>query len=127
MKIHELLTEEQQLQLVEAEMFEMANFSPDDTGIPYIMWMGEVGVQHGPRIKVSNVKGKFAKDNNFVMSISKDPINLTPKYAGVSTDTIDDIKDWIKLNHETLMKLYKVFETGNGSAIELLNVLKKLP
>jgi len=125
MKLTEILSEELQQQLVEAELTEMANLAPDETGLKYVIWIGEVGGQHGPRIKVSNIKGKFAANDNFVMSISKDPANLTPKFSKISTDDIEDIIDWIKLNYDLLMKIWKAYETGSGT-IDLLNQLQKI-
>lgn len=126
MKFLEFLTEEDQRLLVEAEFMEMANLPPDNTGLGYVIWIGEVGGQHGPRIKVSNVRGKFAVSDNFVISISKDPVNLTPKFTKISPDEVEDVKDWVKLNFDQLMKLWKIFETGNGDVIEALSRLKKL-
>lgn len=126
MNFANFLSDTEQKLLVEAELTEMANLQPGDTGLTYVIWMGEVGGQHGPRIKVSNVKGKFAKDNNFVLSVAKDPANLTPKYTKISNDEVEDVKDWIKLNYEILMDLWKAYESGSGNTIELLTKLKKL-
>jgi hypothetical protein len=125
-KLEEILSLDEQKTLVESTFFEMANWYPNDTGLNYVIWFGEVGGQHGPRIKVSNIKGTFAKHDNFVMSISKEPVNLTPKFTKISSDDVDDIKDWIKLNYAILMKLWEIYETGNGSAIEQQNKLEKL-
>lgn len=105
---------------------EMANLPPDNTGLNYVIWIGEVGGQHGPRIKVSNKQGKFAKDDNFIISIEKEPKNLTPKYTKIPSKDVDDVKDWVKLNYDQLMILWKIFETGKGNAIEALSNLKKL-
>lgn len=116
------MTEEQ---ILAAPMMEMANLAPGDTGLSVVIWMGEVGGQHGPRIKASNVKGKFSSDN-FVINIDKEPRVLTPKSVKLKESEIEDIKDWIKLNYDALMDLWKHFETGVGSTIPLLNALKKI-
>lgn len=126
MKFSKFLSEEQQKLLVEAEFMEMANLPPADTGLNYVIWIGEVGGQHGPRIKVSNIKGKFAINDNFVISIAKEPINLTPKFTKVSIKDEEDVKDWVKLNYDVLLQLWKLFETGKGSLLILLGKLKKL-
>jgi hypothetical protein len=126
MKFSEFLSEAQQKVLVEAELFEMANLNPADTGLNYVIWIGEIGGQHGPRIKVSNIKGKFAKDDNFVISIAKEPVNLTPKFTKISIKEVDDVKDWVKLNYEVLMKLWKMYETGEGNSLVLLGKLQKI-
>jgi len=123
MLIDELLMTEEQI--LAAPMMEMANLAPGDTGLSVVIWMGEVGGQHGPRIKASNVKGKFSSDN-FVINIDKEPRVLTPKSVKLKESEIEDIKDWIKLNYDALMDLWKHFETGVGSTIPLLNALKKI-
>lgn len=124
MKLTELVMSESEI--LAAPMNEMANLYPSKTGLPCVVWFGEVGGQHGPRIKVSNVPGKFAADNNFVVSVAKEPTVLTPKSAELSTAKIDDVLDWIKLNHDDLMELWKIHETGDGNTDEVLSRLKKI-
>jgi len=126
MKFSEFLNEEAQRVLVEADFMEMDNLNPENTGLNYVVWIGEVGGQHGPRIKVSNTKGKFAKDNNFVLSISKEPVNYTPKFTKIDKDDEEDVKDWIKQNYEKLMILWKMYETGTGDIVKALSDLEKL-
>lgn len=41
-------------------------------------------------------------------------------------DELEVVIDWISLNCEELMSLYKMYETGDGSVIELLSNLKKI-
>lgn len=115
-----------EVDILVAPMNEMANLYPTKTGLPCVVWFGEVGGQHGPRLKVSNVPGKFAVDNNFVMAVTKEPKALTPKSAELSISKIDDVVDWIKLNYDELMELWKIHETGDGDADEVLSRLKKL-
>lgn len=126
MKFSEFLTIDQQKILVESNLSEMANLTTDDTGLNYVIWIGEIGGQHGPRVKVSNVKGKFASNDNFVISIDKNPINLTPKFTKINNNDVEDVKDWIKLNYDILIKLWKMYESGNGNSVVLLGQLKKL-
>lgn len=132
MKIEELLEKE------DVMLFEMANLPIKRTGLSTIIYFGEVGGQHGPRIKASNVKGKFAKFDNFTITVDKEPRLVHPEKAKLSNDEIEDIKDWIKLNYEKLMWLWKTHETGddvevliNGKtqildAIEILSMLEKI-
>lgn len=112
--------------LIESMLDEMANLTPDDTGLPYVLWMGEVGGQHGPRIKVCNVRGKMQSNNCFVLSVAHDPVLVTPKSCKLSPSEVEDIKDWIRLNYDVLMKMWKVYETGTGSLIALQNELTRL-
>jgi hypothetical protein len=106
-------------------MMEMANLTPDETGIPYVIWVGEVDGQHGPRIKVSNIKGKMS-DDCFVISVSKTPTVLTPKSCKLAQSEVADILDWVMLNYDTLMQLWQVYETGTGFSAPLLQQLQKI-
>ena len=124
MKITELLMTEEQI--LASPMHEMANLPTGTTGLPTVIWMGEIGGQHGPRIKVSNMKGKFAAHDNFVVSVDKSPRVLTPKSVKLKGSEVEEIRDWIKLNYDELMVLWKCFETDTGDVVELLSKLKKL-
>lgn len=124
MKLVQFLDEEDRI--LAEPMLEMANLHPDDTGLHRVIWIGEVGGQHGPRIKVSNLKGKYSKSDNFVISVNKDPIVLTPKSMKISQDELDNILDWVKLNYSELMELWNAFESGSGSITKLLTKLKKI-
>ena len=122
-KLTELLTEQE---ILESPMNEMANLYPNDTGLPTVIWFGEVGGQHGPRIKVSNEPGRFDQRNCFVLTVSKQPVNQTPKSTKVKKSIETEIKDWIILNYDDLMELWKIHETGNGNPHPILMRLKKL-
>lgn len=105
---------------------EMANLNPASTGLPVVIWVGAVGGQHGPRVKVSNRKGKFASDDCFVVAVAPEPYVATPRSAKLKQEEIDEVIDWIKLNLEVLMELYHSHETGDGDTIEIQSRLKKL-
>ena len=77
--------------ILAAPMNEMANFYPQETGLGVVIWFGEVGGQHGPRIKVSNIAGKFAINDNFVISVSRNPQVLTPKSMKLKENQLADI------------------------------------
>jgi hypothetical protein len=126
MKFTEFLAEEAQQTLVEAQLDEMANLNPEDTGLAYVIWIGEIGGQHGPHIKVSNIKGKFAKGDCFVLSIAKNPVNLTPKFTKIPKEDVENTMDWITHNYDKLIALWKMYETGEGNSIELLTALEKV-
>lgn len=113
-------------QIIEGFLDEMANLNPDDTGIEYVIWVGEVGGQHGPRIKVSNTKGKMNSSDCFVMSVSKEPEVLTPWSCKLPASKVEDISDWIKENYIVLMKLWKAYESGTGSTTDLIRQLQPL-
>lgn len=125
MKLNELTLDDQD-QLLQAPMNEMANLYPMKTGLPVVLWFGEVGGQHGPRIKVSNIRGKFAAHDTFVISVTHEPKVLTPKSASLDLDVQTDIIDWIKLNYDILMEMWKLHETGDGDLETLLAKLQKI-
>jgi hypothetical protein len=124
MKVSDLFMTEEAI--LRAPMHEMANFYPRQTGMSLVLWLGEVGGQHGPRIKVSNTPGKFNKHDNFVVTVSKNPYVKTPKSVKVSQDQVNDVIDWIKLNHDILMNLWNMHETGDGDAASEELKLRKL-
>lgn len=125
MKIKQLLCESDQIRMVEGFIMEMANINPDDSGLDYVIWVGPVGGKHGPRVKVSNIKGKMTNDA-FVMSVSKTPEVLTPHTCKLKNSEIDDIRDWIKLNYDVLYNFWKFGESGEGSFVKLYMALRKL-
>ena len=112
--------------VIESFLDEMANLPSADTGLGYFIWIGEVGGQHGPRVKISNSRGKMNTNNCFVMSVAKIPEVLTPRSCKLKKSEVDDISDWIKLNYVVLMDMWKVYETGTGSIIKLQDKLKKI-
>lgn len=122
--------------LEENLMLEMANLPPRSTGIEYVMYFGEVGGQHGPRIKVSNTKGKFNRSSNFTLSVSTNPeVKTPPSSVDIPISELKKINQWIVLNYNDLMLLWKIYETGdeielpNGDFLSvgaILNRLKKI-
>lgn len=117
-------------------MFEMANLMPRSTGVGYVMHFGEVGGQHGPRIKVSNTPGKFNTGSNFSLSVSKEPEVMTPPGSvGISQGELNKIVYWMQINYDDLMLLWEIHETGDDivlpdgqflSVVEILSRLKKV-
>jgi hypothetical protein len=105
---------------------EMAGLPSRDTGLPVFLWIGKIGGQHGPRIKVSNKRGAFAENDCFVVSVGKPAEVLTPRAMRLKKDELEQVLDWVTLNHDELMALYRMYETGDGSVIELLSALKRI-
>ena len=91
-------------------LMEMANLFKTDTGMEYPIWIGRVGGQHGPRVKVSNIVGKWRFNDNFVMDVSENPTVLTPNTCKISKASIDKIRNWIIINYDDLMVLWWMFE-----------------
>lgn len=117
------MTEEQ---ILASPMNDMINMSSVNTGLPVVIWIGEITGHDGPSLKASNTRGKFNFYDNFVITVDQDPQVITPRSVKLKSDEVEDIKNWIKLNYETLMLLWKHFETNEGDFIELLSKLNKL-
>lgn len=104
-------------------LVEMANLQPVDTGMAYtVNVVSKGGAKHGPRVKVSNVPGRWAFDDNF--SITLEP---NPRVIGnckIKSYHLDDIKDWIKLNHDHIHKIWN--DTGTMSINDVANGFTKL-
>lgn len=104
-------------------MLEMANVQPHETGLkPVIHVSGKGGAKHSARIKVSNVAGTFSHDDNFTMTVEHEPriignCKLHPKH-------IEDVKDWVKLNHDHLHNVWH--NNGVMTGNEVTSGLKKL-
>ena len=124
MKLREIITDEKMI--LQSPMCEMANLFPQSTGLKYAIWFGEVGGQHGPRIKVSNIKGKFSQTDNFVISVDKKPKLLTPSSMKIKKNDLDDLYDWVLINYDILMMMWDIYESGNGDLVPLLASLRKI-
>ena len=104
-------------------LVEMANLQPSDTGIMHtINVCSKGGAKHGPRVKVSNVPGRYAHDDNFSLTIEPNPRVIGN--CKIKPQHLDDIKDWIKLNHEHIHKVWN--DDGRMSIHDVGAGLKKL-
>ena len=104
-------------------LFEMTCLSPKHTGLEHHIWIsGKSGAKHGPRIKVSNISGKFAENDSFSLSVSNDPV---PRAGSVKIkkEHLDRIKDWVKLNQDFL---HKAWHSDTMDSEDHLNGVKKI-
>lgn len=107
----------------EPQLLEMANYSSKSTGLSHHIYIsskhtmsGSIN-KHGPRIKVSNVSGKYAHDDNFVVTVHHEP-----KVIGnckLKPHEIDDIKDWVKLNHDHLRHVWEHGDEMDSNDVNL--------
>jgi hypothetical protein len=123
MKLLELLND---VSLTEAELMEMASFRPNRTGIERtIIWMGpkhEGPSKHGPRVKVSaNYTTNVKPGDLFVLTVSKDPV-IVAGVCNLKTDTLEDIKDWIKINYDVLLQFWN-YQIDDDTVKEKVNKL----
>lgn len=91
---------------------EMANLRSDETGLAYTIWIGRIGGNNGPRVKVSNIKGKWRENDNFVLSIDPNnpEIKSKPETVKISNSDVNQVKKWITTNYDDLMTLWWMFE-----------------
>lgn len=83
------------------EMFRMAHFSPEDTGIPVVIWVEESGdvKDRYPRMTVMTHPGKMNYEEAVLVTV-KDP----PRVIGVLKPSIKKkVVEFINLNRDALM------------------------
>lgn len=86
-------------------LVEMANLQPQDTGIAYtVNVVSKGGAKHDSIVKVSNIPGRWAHDDNFAITLEPNPRIIGN--CKIKNSHLDDIKDWIKLNHEHINKIW---------------------
>jgi hypothetical protein len=101
---------------------EMANMQPKDTGLhPIVHVMSKGGAKHGPRVKVSNVPGTFNPDHSFTITAEHEPRIIGKPL--LSNKHVEDIKDWVKLNHD---HIHKVWHDATMTGTEVDAGFKKL-
>lgn len=91
----------------EMSLYEMTNLSKRQTGLEYNVFVsGKGGAKHGPRVKVSNKHGKFDFDDSFSLSVDHEPKHRSGTIR-IPGEHVEAIKDWIRLNHDHLHKMWK--------------------
>jgi hypothetical protein len=88
------------------ELMEMANISPDKTGIKDVfIWVGPNPTTHWRnwrRIKVSNIPNKFDKKNCFTITVPDFKIIGETNDKLITSKILTDIKKFIKLNMQLI-------------------------
>ena len=86
--------------ITDEELMEMANVSPKKTGIENVyIWFGPNPHTHGMRVKVSNVPGKYSKEDCFTLTIPKFRTIGKVNNSLITSSVMDDIKMFINLNY----------------------------
>jgi hypothetical protein len=102
---------------------EMANLQPEDTGIEHtVNVVSKGGAKHGARVKISNVPGKWAHDDNFTLTVEHEPRVIGN--CKIKKEHLDNIKDWVKLNHDHLHKVWN--DPGIMRAHNVINGFRKI-
>jgi len=104
-------------------VLEMANMQPRETGLSTIVHvMSRGGAKHGSRVKVSNIAGRFAYDDNFTVTAESEPRVIGR--CRLKQEHLEDILDWVRLNRD---HLHYVWEHGDTmTAVEVSNGFKSL-
>jgi hypothetical protein len=114
------------IQYLQEPLYEYANLDFVDTGLKdiviHVYSQGDTKVQHGPRIKVSNVYGKFSREDNFVIDITNK--NVVEGKCKLSTKEYNKILEWIDLNRIVILKYWN--SHGEMLTRELYSNVRKL-
>jgi len=89
-------------------LFEMTGVSSMDSGLDHYIWISpRCNAKHSIRIKVSNVPGKFAANDNFSLSVhlDKEP-HIVAGTCKLKPKDLKKIQDWITLNFDALQKIW---------------------
>lgn len=97
--------------LDEEDIFDMRVLEPDQTGVPFLVWISTRLGRHGPRVK--GYLGRSGGDQpSFSMSIGPEPEVVASSYGERETlQAAKQLGPWVALNAEALRELW--FE-GNG-------------
>jgi hypothetical protein len=106
------------------DLFEMSNLRKKFTGLPvniYVSSGGSVNKRHGPRIKVMNsLSDRYDPHDTISVMLKKDITqDDVVGYSRLSPDVINEIRDYINMHYDTLMKYWND-EIATDELIELL-------
>ena len=104
-----------------ADLYEMANLSPDETGVSHSIFISpSYGVAHSCRVKVCNVRGKMVPTDTFVIDLNN--LEIVAGTCKLNTNELEAVKWWIHRNKKVLLDYWK----GNINTTQCLMQLKKL-
>ena len=103
---------------------EMANVGPKTHGINNVyIFVGKTNKQHGLRVKVSKVPGKYDDINTFVIQMPSLDYDPTQVPGWIKRNTMSKILEWIKLNQQLLAD----YENGKiWDTADFLNNISKV-
>jgi len=88
-----------------ADLYEMANISPEDTGLPVTVFCSPKGrAKHECRVKVSNIKGGINEHD--VFSIVLKDLSVVG-HCRLSSDDLESVKWWIERNRYVILDYWK--------------------
>ena len=104
------------------QLFEMANITQDDTGLPVVVYISPKNANHGPRIKVQKDYSTNISTDFFAISIEDKP-KVIGNIGKIQATDIELVIKWILLNKELLLDYWNQKE---NSTKKVLNNLKKI-
>lgn len=105
MKLDELMIDFDHDFLLEMAM----RVKPANSGLRQVIWVStkdHAKGRHGPRLKVSNVVGKFDDTDNFSVTLTKEPLIIAGRSKFGHSEN-EDILDWVKINYDPLIKYWE--------------------
>lgn len=88
-----------------ADLFEMANISPEETGLPVTVFCSpKGGAKHECRVKVSNIPG--GTNEHDVFSIDLKDLEVRG-HCKLSSDELESVKWWIHRNRFIILDYWK--------------------
>ena len=84
-------------------LYEMANFTKEDTGLNPVVFLSPKMASHGCRIKVSNTIGKMTADDTFSISIPDLKIYGEMK---LKIKDLDQVLNWAAANGDIILQYW---------------------
>jgi hypothetical protein len=100
--------------VTEADLYEMANVYPNETGLPMTVWVSPRGhARHDVRVKVCRVHGaRMTIDNTAVVAIRPTPRLVEGQLSPLDMNVVND---WLRLNEAALVDYWE----GTIGTVEL--------
>jgi len=86
--------------LLEDDLFLMANLSPLFTGLPFVVWISTRNAPHDIRVKIS--RGNKAIPENLISVALRPELRAIGREA-LTAEELRLLNQWVKLNWDTLL------------------------
>lgn len=105
----------------------MANVPPRQSGLPgsIVVFCGPAIPQHGPRIEVSNIRGRMVPTDTFSVSIEDQPQVVAGSPRGFSQAELQAVYGWVTKNQALLLDYWNADST-NLDTLTFLQRLQKV-
>lgn len=86
-------------------LWEMANISPDMSGVDHYMYISPENSSHAARVKVCNIKGRMVPQDMFCISL-KD-LGVVAGECRLTAEELDRVRWWIHRNRFAILDYWK--------------------